>query len=219
MAPQGRMMVESADKEDQRLDDLVRDGDQQALAQLFDRNRRRLRQIIATRLDSRLRGRVDPSDVLQEAFVDLARRLPNFANRIEHMSIFVWMRLVATERVLATHREHLGAKKRDARREQKLRVNKNSATSMCLAENMLANFSSPDDHIARKELQRILMETLDSMEQVDQEIILMRAFENLSNAEAAESLGISPNGASNRYVRAMSRLHKELKSTPGFMDY
>jgi len=211
-------MNDLAENEDQKLDELVREGDQQALAQLFDRNRKRLRQIIATRLDARLRGRVDPSDVLQEAFVDLAKRLPNFASRIEHMSIFVWMRLVATERVLATHREHLAAKKRDARREQKFRVNKNSATSMCLAENMLANFSSPDDHIERKELQRILMETLDSMEQVDQEIILMRAFEDLSNGEAAESLGISANGASNRYVRAMSRLHKELKSTPGFMD-
>lgn len=121
-------MERESEMENCELDRLVREGDQQALAELFSRNRNRLRRIVSTRMNARLNGRVDASDVLQEAYVDLVNRLPNFAKRVEHMSIFVWMRLVATERVLLVHREHLGALKRDARREQKLHINYNSAT-------------------------------------------------------------------------------------------
>ena len=54
------------------------------------------------------------------------------------------------------------------------------------------------------------------MDEIDREIIMMRGFEELSNAEAAEALGLTPNGASNRFVRAMIRLQKELESIPGF---
>ena len=205
-----------ADHQDD-LERRIRNGDENAMAEAFEIYRERLRRIIATRLDRNLKGRVDPSDVLQEAFIDMAKRLPNFSKRTEPMTVFVWMRLVATESIINTHRRHLAVEKRDARREQRLRVRQQSATSVCLAENMLAHYSSAGNKVLRGELKKLLMATLHSMDPVDQEIIVMRNFEDLTNVEAAEALGLSQNGASSRYVRAMARLHAELKSIPGFL--
>jgi DNA-directed RNA polymerase specialized sigma24 family protein len=54
-------------------------GDQAALAALRERYRARLREMVHLRLDRQLQGRVDPSDVLQEAYLDLADRFPDFA--------------------------------------------------------------------------------------------------------------------------------------------
>src|SRR5690242_19446740 len=101
------------------LDDLVRRatrGDQAALAELFSCYRGRLRQMIRLRLDRRLQGRVDPSDVLQDAYIDMAKRLPEYEGRAE-IPFFVWLRLVVGERLLRVHRHHLGAAMRDATRE------------------------------------------------------------------------------------------------------
>ena len=169
-------------------------------------------------MDQRLRGRVDPSDVLQEAFIDLAKKLPDYGQNRNDMSIFVWMRLVASERLLNIHRRHLDAQKRDAGRDISINASSPDASSVCLAGHLLGQFSSAGNRAIRAEMQRVLIDTVNSMEEIDREIIMMRGFEELSNTEAAEALGLSPNGASNRYVRAMTRLKKELEAIPGFLS-
>src|SRR5262245_13847559 len=101
------------------IDGLVRraaDGEEAALAELFDRHRGRLRQMVRIRLDRRLQGRVDPSDVLQETYIDLAQKLPEYAHK-PALPFFLWLRLVTAERLLRVHRQHLGAAMRDAGRE------------------------------------------------------------------------------------------------------
>src|SRR5438105_8151427 len=91
-------------------------GEEAALAELFDRYRGRLRQMVRLRLDRRLQGRVDPSDVLQDAYLDLAQKLPDYVHK-PPMPVFLWLRLVTGERLLRVHRQHLGAAMRDAGRE------------------------------------------------------------------------------------------------------
>ena len=69
---------------DRTEDELIRraaDGEEAALAELFGRHRKRLRQMVRLRLDRRLQGRVDPSDVLQEAYLDAARQFPQYLER------------------------------------------------------------------------------------------------------------------------------------------
>ncbi len=94
-------------------------GDEAALAALFGRYRKRLRQMVRLRLDRRLQGRVDPSDVLQEAYLDVAQQLPHYLKKPE-MSFFLWLRLVTGQRLMRVHRQHLGAARRDAGREVSL---------------------------------------------------------------------------------------------------
>ena len=191
-------------------------GDAAALAELFSQSRARLRRIVDARMDQRLKGRVDPSDILQEAFVELARKLPSLREKSETptMSMFVLMRLVTTERVIVTHRRHIEAEGRDVRRETP--QNQAAASSIFLAEHLLAVFGSAENRVIRDEMHRTLKKTLDEMDAMDHEIITMRCFEGLSNVEAAEALEISQNGASSRFVRAISRLKKQLEAIPGF---
>ena len=198
------------------LDSRVMSGDQEALAEVFDQVKDRLRRVIEVRLDPRMKGRVDPSDVLQEAFLDLIARQKSFSERKSGMSMFVWMRLVASEKLIQLRRQHVEAKKRSVGREVYIDSPSPQQSSVCLAGHLLGHFSSAGNRLIREEMKRVLMNTLDSMDEVDREIILMRGFEELSNVEAAEVLGISQNGASNRYVRAMTRLKKELEEIPGF---
>jgi RNA polymerase sigma-70 factor (ECF subfamily) len=195
-------------------------GDKQALVTLFDQYRRQLRQMVRLRLDRRLHGRVDPSDVLQEAFIDAAQQLPAYAKKRDDMSFFLWLRLVTGQRMMRLHREHLGAAMRDVGREVSLYQGAlPQATSISLAAQLLGRFTSVGHAAMRAEMQVKLQEAINSMDEIDREIIALRHFEELKNSEAAEQLGLSKAAASNRYVRALARLQSVLESIPGFMDH
>ena len=126
-------------------------------------------------------------------------------------------RLVATERVLQIHRNHFGVEARDVKREVQWQFS-GAATSVFLAEQLLVNFGSAEHRVVQEELRAMLVATLDAMEPLDREVITMRFFEELTNGEVAEALGITKNGASSRFVRAMTRLKKDLSNIPGFFD-
>ena len=194
---------------------LATNGDENALANLFDRYRSQLRGMIAFRMDSRLQGRVDPSDVLQEAYIDLAKKLPEFEKK--GMSFFVWLRLVASERLLAVHRRHLGTLKRDARREVRIQsATSPESTSIILAEHLLGQHSSVAGKAIKAEQGAKLQAILDQMDEKDREIIALRIFEGLSNGETAEVLGLTRQTASKKFLRAIGRIRAEAKDFPGF---
>jgi RNA polymerase sigma-70 factor (ECF subfamily) len=193
-------------------------GDQHALGQLWNRHRERLKRLVRLRLDRRLQGRLDASDVLQEAFLDFARRVGEFAENPE-VSLFLWLRTLTGQRLQMLHRQHLGAKMRDAAREISLhRGPMPQATSVSLAAQLLGHFTSASAKVARAEMQILLQEALNGMDPIDREILALRHFEELSNAETAAVLGIDPSAASSRHVRALRRLRQILQSIPGFFD-
>ena len=64
-----------------RLLERLRAGDRRALADLFQRHRDRLRRMVELRIDARLQGRVDASDVLQDGFLDVAKRVEGYLER------------------------------------------------------------------------------------------------------------------------------------------
>jgi RNA polymerase sigma-70 factor (ECF subfamily) len=190
--------------------------DHEALAELFARHRGRLRQMVGLRIDRRLQGRVDPSDVLQEAYIDLAEKLPEYGKK-EAMPFFLWLRLVTLERLLRVHRRHLGAAMRAADREISLhRGAMPHASSASLAAQLLGRFTSVSQAAARVELRLMLEEVLDGLAPDDREVIALRHFEELSNEEAAEVLGLTRAAASKRYIRAMLRLKDRIASIPAF---
>jgi RNA polymerase sigma-70 factor (ECF subfamily) len=189
------------------------DGDRAALAELFERHRLRLRQMIGLRLDIRIRGRVDPSDVLQEVYIDVQRRFPEYAAD-QKVPLFLWMRQIVGQRLIDTHREHLGAQMRDARLEISLNAGAfPQATSESLAARLLGKYTTASRALERAENQRLVHEALNALEPIDREILAMRHFEMLSNAECAQTLGITKTTASNRYIRALKRV-KSLLTFP-----
>ena len=191
-------------------------GGETALTQLFTRYRKRLRQMIRLRLDRRLYGRLDPSDVLQEAYLDVARRFPEYA-AAPPVPFYVWLRALTGQRLIDLHRQHLGAKMRDAGQEVSLyRGALPQASSVSLAQQLLAGLTSPTQAAVRAEMQLQLQEALNSMDPVDREVVVLRHFEELNNVETAAVLGIEPSAASKRYLRAIRRLKAILDQVPGF---
>lgn len=203
------------------VDDLVRQavaGDQAALVALFDQHRDRLRHMIRLRLDRRLQGRVDPSDVLQDAFVDLSEKLSDYKTRGE-LPFFLWLRLVVGERLLRVHRHHLGAAMRDAGREVSIhQAASPQASSASLAAQLLGKLTTVSRAVARSEMQQMLQDALDGMDPIDREVIALRHFEELSNHEVALVLGLTKAAASKRYVRAMLRLKEVLGEMPDLRE-
>jgi RNA polymerase sigma-70 factor (ECF subfamily) len=202
-------------------DDLLRrldQGDRRALSDLFARHRDRLRRMIRLRLDRRLQGRLDASDILQEAHLEVARRAGEYIER-PTMPPFLWIRFLTEQTLLALYRQHLGARMRDAGREVSLRHHGPlRATSVSLAEMLLGRLTSPTLAARRAEMQRKLQEVLNTMDAVDREVVALRHFEELSNGEVAQLLGLSKSAASNRYLRALGRLKELLQGIPGFLD-
>jgi RNA polymerase sigma-70 factor (ECF subfamily) len=209
------------DERPKGVDDLVRRaaaGDEPALVELFDQHRDRLRHMVRLRLDRRLQGRVDPSDVLQDAYLDLAQKLPEFASK-PPMPFFLWLRLVVAERLLRVHRHHLGAAMRDAGREISLQQGAMpQASSASIAAQLMGRITSASRAVVRNEMQGLLQEVLNGMDAIDREVIALRHFEELSNDEVAAVLSLSRAAASKRYVRAMLRLKAVLGKTPGLAE-
>jgi RNA polymerase sigma-70 factor (ECF subfamily) len=199
----------------QAMVDSLKGGDQQALGLLFSRYRDRLRRMIEFRLDTRLRGRVSTSDVLQEAYIDALKRLPHFQSSPD-VPFFIWLRSVAQQRLIDVHRYHLGAQVRDAGREVPLgHGDAIEASSEKMAE-LMGDLTSPSQAAHRGEIMVRLREALDRLDPIDREVLALRHFEELSNHEVAALLGIQPAAASKRYVRAIERLKDTLEQTPGF---
>lgn len=191
-------------------------GDQQALADLFDRHREALRRLVRWRLDRRLSGRLDPSDVLQEVYLDVARRVPGYLAR-PTMPFSLWLRLLTGRRLLELHRHHLGARMRDAGLEVSLeRGPWPPADPDYLAAHLTGNLTSPSQAALRAEREARLVEALRALDPLDREVLVLRHFEELSNDEVAELFGIRKAAASHRYVRALERLRETLSGQTDF---
>ena len=190
-------------------------GDQEAVAALFARHQDRLEQMVRLRIDRRLQGRLDAADVLQETYLEVARRIGDFV-REPGTSVYLWLRVLTGQKLVDLTRRHLGAKMRSAGQEISLyRGALPQASSVSLAAQLLGRFTSPTHAVIRAETQLRVQEALNSMDPIDREVLALRHFELLTNGEAAHVLGLSKAAASNRYVRALKRLKEILSAVPG----
>jgi RNA polymerase sigma-70 factor (ECF subfamily) len=198
-----------------RLIERLRAGDDRALAELFDRNRDRLRRMVELRMDPRLRARLDASDVLQEAYLDLAGDLEAY-RADPKLQPLLWMRLHVGRRLTLLHRRHLCTRLRDAGLEVSLyREPLPQASSAALAAMLLGRHTSPTQAAQRAERLLRIQEALNTLDAIDREVLALKHFEELSRAETADVLSISPEAAAKLYFHALKRLKEVLASMPG----
>jgi RNA polymerase sigma-70 factor (ECF subfamily) len=195
--------------------DRLRGGDRGALAELFDKHRDRLRRMVELRIDARVRGRLDPSDVLQEAFLDVARDLDSYLADPK-LPPLLWLRLHVGRRLTTLHRKHLGTRMRDAGLEISLYQGAlPEASSAALASMLLGRHTSPTQAAQRAERLLRVQEALNSLDQIDREVLALRHFEQLGRSETAQVLGITQEAGAKRYFRALKRLKDMLATLPG----
>lgn len=207
---------DNTSEQELRLHQRLVDGDDSVLGELFDIHRERLWRMVQFRMDRRLSARVDADDILQEAFVNAASRVHHYLEDSTR-SLFIWFRLIVGQTLVDVYRRHIGAEMRDAGREVSLQgMRYPQATSISLAAELLGSVTSPSQAAHRAEVSAQLERALKEMSELDQEVIALRHFEDLTNGEVAEALGIQPTAASNRYVRALTRLKDVLSQFPEF---
>jgi RNA polymerase sigma-70 factor (ECF subfamily) len=188
----------------------LRVGGEAALAEWFGRERPRLERVVRFRLDPRLSARADPEDVLQEAYLDAAKRLASYLDR-PVAPFFVWLRGIVLNTLIDLHRRHLGAQRRDAGREISfLSDGASSSESDSPAASLTGGLTSPSQAAIRGEVAADVAAALDRLDEMDRETLYLRHFEQLSNGELAAVLGLSASAASNRYARAIVRLREAM---------
>ena len=214
-------MAKSMTEDFQNSDELLvraGKGDEIALHELFKKHSDRLKRMVRLRMSPRLRTRMSDSDIVQEAYLEVARRLPEYVQKPE-APFFLWLRQMTGLKLAQYHRVHLGTQMRDAEREVSIfRGALPEVNSMSLAAHLLGQLTSPSQAAIKAEMRIKLQEALNGMDPLDREVIALRHFEQLSGDETAEVLGLSKSGASSRYVRAITRLKKTLSQFPEFFD-
>lgn len=180
----------------------LQQGELTLLPQLFDAYRQPLREMVRMRLGSQLAARIDPSDVLQETYVDASHKIHQYVQN-PRVSFFIWLRGLTQDRLLKLQRQHVGAQQRSVTMEVSLLEDASDA--------LAAAIPTPGRFLMQAELQARVQAAVQRLKRDDCELILMRHFEGLSNAQVAEALGLSPSAATMRHGRALARLKELLK--------
>jgi RNA polymerase sigma-70 factor (ECF subfamily) len=195
----------STSNETESVVDSVRRGNLPEVETLFSAHRKYIRHVVGLRMDAALRRRIDPSDIVQEAFVEAMRRANEYA-RDPKLPVRLWLRQLAIDRLIMSHRQHVGAGKRSTKREFALP----DQSSLLLAEQLVAPTRSPSKHAARKEMIAKVRDAVANLSESDREIILLQAFEGLNSTESGQILGIEPATARKRFGRALLRVRQRL---------
>jgi RNA polymerase sigma-70 factor (ECF subfamily) len=196
----------------------VRRGEDSELTVLVERHGPRLERMVGFRLHPRLRGRIDPADVVQDAYLSVCRRFPRCV-AARRLPFLQWLRLEVGQKLAETHRFHLGTRMRDASQEVSLqRGALPQMTWESLAEQHPGEPTSASQAAMQMELRLRVQDALQRMSAEDREVLVLRHFEELSNAEAAQTLGITLAAACKRYFRALQRLKSVFASMPGGLE-
>jgi RNA polymerase sigma-70 factor, ECF subfamily len=196
-------MTASRNEDTDELLRRVSAGDSEASSRLLARHRPRLRHMIDVRLDRRLRARIDPSDVVQDALAEAAQKLSDYARR-QPLPFYPWLRRLAWERLVKLHQRHITAAKRSVTREAAPALPDESALELAML--LLAPGTSPSNQVLRQEMHGRVQAALDQLGERDREVLVLRYLEQLSTAEVAAVLGITPGAVKVRHLRALERL-------------
>jgi RNA polymerase sigma-70 factor (ECF subfamily) len=197
--------------------DGAKGGDAAAVDQLLGRHRESLRRMIDLRMDRAIGRRVDASDIVQDVLIEANRRLNDYlANPV--MPFHLWLRQLAKDRIIDLHRRHRVAAKRSVDREQALAVPRLDQSTYDLAAQLCDRELTPAEAATWRELERRFQDAVEELDEHDREVVLMRHFEQLSNSEVAQALGLSEPAAGMRYLRAMRRLRASLADIDSSAD-
>ncbi len=164
--------------------------------------------MVRMRMHPQVRARVDASDVIQDAYVEVTNRIGEYVDD-PRVPFFVWLRRLTGQRLMKTHRFHLDAKRRDVRRQERPDdARMPEASVVAMVDMLAADTTTPTRGAARTELRERIVALLGELSETDREVLCMRHFEELSNEEVAHELGLGKHAASKRYIRALKRLRE-----------
>jgi RNA polymerase sigma-70 factor (ECF subfamily) len=190
----------------------AREGDGDAVNRLLERHRASLRRMVDFRMNRQLERRVDASDVVQDVLFEASRRLADYLADPK-VPFHLWLRQLAKDRIIDLHRRHKVARRRSIDREQPLAAYADRS-SLDLGAMLKDPELTPAAATIRRELQERFFIALESMNEDDREVLIMRHQEHLSNSDVASALNLSQPAAGMRYLRALRRMRDVLREPP-----
>lgn len=186
----------------------ARAGDPAALGRLLESYRKYLLLLARMQIGPRLRGKVDPADIVQETFLDAHRQFPNFRGETERQ-LMAWLRRILAGQLAFTLRHYMGTKGRDVRLERECLARLDHSSDR-LDNTFAAAASTPSHAASRREQVLLLAEALNRLPENYREVIMLRHIEALPFAETAARMGRTEDGVQKLWVRALARLRREL---------
>jgi RNA polymerase sigma-70 factor (ECF subfamily) len=180
-------------------------GDGSAVEALFARNRDRLRCMVRLHLDARVAGRVDPSDVIQEALLEASQKLAEYLVK-RPIPFYPWLRQLAWEKLVKLHEKNLRAGKRSVLREEGPVQQLPDDSALDLARRLAGAGSSPSRRMLQAEMAERVRAALARLPAWDREVLTLRYLEEMTTAEVAVVLGVSEAAVKMRHRRALDRL-------------
>jgi len=181
-------------------------GDAQALGRLLEQYRSYLRLLAGLRLDRRLAGKVDASDIVQETFLEAARDFGQFRGTQE-VKLVAWLRRILAANLADLVRRYSGAQCRDVQLERRLLDDLNSS-SQGLAGGLASGSSSPSHRAARREQAVLVADAMARLPQDYCQVLVLRHLEGLSFAQIAQRLDRTTDSVKNLWARALARLRR-----------
>ncbi len=195
----------------------IRDGDADAVNALINRHREAVRRLVQMRMDQAIASRVDASDVVQDVMFEASRRLDDYI-QAPTLPFHLWLRQLAKDRMIDMHRRHRAAQRRSVDREQAVSSLGNDDQSAADLTHLLRDAElTPAAATVRREMEQQFLTAVNQLNDVDREIIMMRHFEHLTSAEAAQTLGMTAAAAGMRYVRALRKLSETFGGSNSIM--
>jgi RNA polymerase sigma-70 factor (ECF subfamily) len=194
--------------EPEQLIRLARSGNGRALGDLFEAYGNYLSLLARLKIDPALRGKVDPSDVVQETFLEAHRDFPHFRGTTE-AELLSWLRRILASNLSNQVRRYRGTRARDVRLEREM-AGSLERSSLALQRILIAPLSSPSQQAVRREQAVILANALEGLPADYRDVIVLRHLEGLSFAEVATRMGKTQDSVKNLWARALSRLRHSL---------
>jgi RNA polymerase sigma-70 factor (ECF subfamily) len=182
-------------------------GSAEALNRLFTRYYERVRRIVRLRLGTRLRQRVESSDILQETFIAAVDGFDRFEMRDE-ASFINWLARIAERQVLAAA-DHHGAQKRNPAREVSIHRDEEQSD---IGIDPVASGLLPPEELMRDEQTAMVEACIDLLPEAYRELIILRNYAGASWEVVAEQTG-RPSAAAARmmHAKAIVELGKTLR--------
>jgi len=190
----------------------ARGGNEKALGQLLESYTRYLTLLARVQIGRRLQGKVDPSDVVQETFLEAHRQITNFRGNSEG-ELVAWLRRILAGQIALTLRRFLGTKGRDLKLERELAAQLDQSSEI-LDGGLVASNSTPSQHASRREQALLLADALDRLPEDYREVIILRHLEGLSFAEVSQRMERSEDSVQKLWVRALANLRRSLGGAP-----
>ncbi len=193
---------------DTELLERARAGNADAIGRLLQGYESYFLLLVRLQLGAKLRGKVDPGDIVQETFLEAHRQFAQFRGTTER-EVLAWLRRILAGQLALTMRRFLGTRGRDVRLERELATHLENSSAV-LEKGLTSPVSSPSHAMKQREQSVILAEALNRIAIDYREVIILRHFESLSFAEAAGRMNRTVDSVEKLWVRALAKLRKEM---------